>query len=58
VRLIAPQLAEGVLSAHRLTSASTQWDVCVQRAPSLGRLARRVDALEAGSSDEADAVAG
>ncbi|ANJ73313.1 LysR family transcriptional regulator [Ralstonia insidiosa] len=56
VRLIGPQLAEGVLSAHKLTSAPSEWDVCVQRAPSLGRLARVVDALESAMSTEAAAA--
>ncbi|ANH72738.1 lysR substrate binding domain protein [Ralstonia insidiosa] len=56
VRLIGPQLAEGVLSAHKLTSAPSEWDVCVQRAPSLGRLAQVVDALESAMSTEAAAA--
>ena len=55
-RLIGPQLAEGVLSAHKLTSAPSEWDVCVQRAPSLGRLAQVVDALESAMSTEAAAA--
>ena len=56
VRLIGPQLAEGMLSVHKLTSAPSEWDVCVQRAPSLGRLARVVDALESAMSTEAAAA--
>ncbi|CAJ0712335.1 HTH-type transcriptional activator CmpR [Ralstonia edaphis] len=56
VRLIEPQIAEGTLSMHRLASAPSVWDVCVQRAPSLGRLARVVDALEAALSTEAAAA--
>ncbi|NMV37522.1 LysR family transcriptional regulator [Ralstonia insidiosa] len=56
VRLIGPQLAEGMLSAHKLTSAPSEWDVCVQRAPSLGRLAQVVDALESAMSTEAAAA--
>ena len=46
VRLIQQQIEEGVLSVHALATAPAQWDVCVQRAPSLGRLSRVVDALE------------
>lgn len=56
VRLIGAQIAEGLLSLHRLASAPSEWDVCVQRAPSLGRLARVVDALELALSTEAAAV--
>ncbi len=52
-RLIGAQIAEGTLSLHRLASAPSEWDVCVQRAPSLGRLARVVDALETALSTEA-----
>ncbi|KJK04325.1 hypothetical protein UB44_04940 [Burkholderiaceae bacterium 26] len=53
VRLIGQQIAEGSLSVHKLTSAPAEWDVCVQRAPSLGRLARVVDALESALSTDA-----
>ncbi|KHK57509.1 hypothetical protein PI87_07110 [Ralstonia sp. A12] len=56
VRLIGAQIAEGALSVHKLTSAPSEWDVCVQRAPSLGRLARVVDALESAMSTEAAAT--
>lgn len=56
VRLIGAQLAEGSLSMHKLISAPADWDVCVQRAPSLGRLARVVDALESALSTEAAAL--
>jgi DNA-binding transcriptional LysR family regulator len=55
VRLIRAQLAEGSLSTHKLASAPADWDVCVQRAPSLGRLAQVVDALESALSTEAAA---
>ncbi|HWV03684.1 LysR family transcriptional regulator [Ralstonia sp.] len=53
VRLIGQQIAEGSLSVHKLTSAPAEWDVCVQRAPSLGRLARVVDTLESALSTDA-----
>ncbi len=56
VRLIGAQIAEGSLSVHKLASAPSEWDVCVQRAPSLGRLARVVDALQAALSTDAAAA--
>jgi len=56
VRLIGAQIAEGSLSVHKLAAAPSEWDVCVQRVPSLGRLTRVVDALETALSTEAAAA--